>query len=82
MPYSRVASFFDFICSSHWLEEFGVTRSILVEWPRVLKPCGNLVLFYHDEQPYRKRCQETGQPYNHRHKQENCSLSGVKAGFG
>ncbi len=68
----------DFIYSSHLLEDFEDTESVLREWLRVLKPGGRLILFCPDEQIYRKYCQRTGHPYNSCHKIENFSLTYVK----
>lgn len=59
---------FDFIFSSHLLEDFEDTDSAIREWARVLKPGGNLVLYCPDEQAYRRHCQSTGQQYNEAHK--------------
>jgi predicted SAM-dependent methyltransferase len=71
----------DFVYSSHVLEDFEDTKSILTEWLRVLKPGGNLVIFCPDEQIYRKHCRATGQPYNNYHKIEAFSLAYVKTAF-
>ena len=68
----------DYIYSSHLLEDFEDTGSVLREWLRVLKPGGRLVLFCPDEQVYRKHCRETGQIYNEHHKHADFSLEKVK----
>lgn len=68
----------DYVYSSHLLEDFDDTRSVLAEWLRVLKPGGRLVLFCPDEQVYREHCRKTGQPYNHNHKHADFSLEKVK----
>lgn len=68
----------DYIFSSHLLEDFDDTETVLNEWIRVLKHGGRLVLFCPDEQRFRKHCRETGQPYNTAHKHENFSLDYVK----
>lgn len=65
----------DYVYSSHLLEDFENTETVLREWIRVLKPGGNLVIYCPDEQRYRKHCQETGQPYNQAHKIENFSYN-------
>jgi len=64
---------FDFVFSSHLLEDFENTEEVVREWGRVIKPGGNLVLYLPDEQLYRKHCRETGQTYNKHHKHENFS---------
>src|SRR5512138_3131570 len=43
----------DYVYSSHVLEDFEDTRAVLVEWLRVLRDGGNLVLFCPDEQAFR-----------------------------
>jgi SAM-dependent methyltransferase len=68
----------DYVYSSHVLEDFKNTREVLVEWLRVLKPGGNLVLFWPDEQAYREHCRLTGQPYNSQHQVPDFSLVYVK----
>ena len=68
----------DYVYSSHLLEDFEDTQSVLKEWLRVIKPGGYLVLFCPDEQKYREHCKKTGQPYNYSHKVENFSLNYVK----
>lgn len=68
----------DFIYSSHLLEDFDDTRAVLVEWLRVLKPGGRLIIFCPDEQRFRAHCARTGQPYNTQHKHAHFSLGFVK----
>jgi predicted SAM-dependent methyltransferase len=68
----------DYVYSSHLLEDFVDTESVLKEWLRVLKPGGRLVIFCPDEQIYRKHCSKTGQPYNTNHKHEDFSLEKIK----
>jgi len=68
----------DYVYSSHLLEDFADTRAVLVEWLRVLKPGGNLIIFCPDEQVYRGHCQRTGQIYNENHKHADFSLQKVK----
>ncbi|MFO0959085.1 MAG: methyltransferase domain-containing protein [Isosphaeraceae bacterium] len=67
----------DFVFSSHLLEDYGDTESVLREWLRVLKPGGKLILFCPDEQIYRRHCDATGQPYNVHHVHANFSLAFV-----
>ena len=67
----------DFVFSSHLLEDFEDTESVLREWLRVLKPGGCLVLFCPDEQVYRTHCRATGQPQNFSHKIPDFSLAYV-----
>lgn len=59
---------FDFVFSSHLLEDFEDTEEVLREWARVLKPGGNLILYCPDEPTYREHCRLSGQPHNDAHK--------------
>lgn len=68
----------DYVYSSHVLEDFPDTESVLREWLRVLKPGGRLVLFCPDEQRFRTHCARTGQPYNPHHVHADFSLQFVK----
>jgi len=68
----------DYIFSSHLLEDFQDTETVLQEWLRPLKSGGRLVIFCPDEQVYRKHCQSTGQPYNYNHVHADFSLAKVK----
>ena len=69
----------DYIYSSHLLEDFPDTETVLREWLRVLKPGGNLIIFCPDEQIYRAHCQRTGQMYNENHKHADFSLQKIKS---
>jgi predicted SAM-dependent methyltransferase len=69
----------DYVFSSHLLEDFEDTESVLREWLRVVRPGGRLVLFCPDEQRFRAHCVRTGQVYNAHHKHEHFSLGYVKA---
>ena len=64
---------FDYVFSSHLLEDFDNTEVVLKEWLRVLKSGGNLILFCPVEQIYRKHC-----PGNVHHKIENFGLEYIK----
>ena len=67
----------DYVYSSHLLEDFMDTKSILKEWLRVLKSGGYLILYCPDEKKYRKHCKKTGQTYNQNHKIDDFSLEYV-----
>lgn len=69
---------FDFVYSSHLLEDFEDTETVLREWVRVLKPGGNLVIYCPDEMVYRAHCTATGQTYNEAHKIANFNLDHVR----
>lgn len=68
----------DYVFSSHLLEDFRDTESVLREWLRVLKVGGRLVLYCPDEQRFRAHCERTGQPLNAMHVHEYFSLEHVK----
>jgi ADP-heptose:LPS heptosyltransferase/SAM-dependent methyltransferase len=59
---------FDYIYSSHLIEDFAETGPVLKEWVRVLKPGGYMVLVAPVERIYREHCSRTGQEYNTNHK--------------
>jgi len=66
------------VYSSHLLEDFTDTTSVLAEWTRVLKKDGFLILYLPDEQAYRAYCQKNGQGRNPNHKNENFNAEWVK----
>lgn len=68
----------DWVYSSHVLEDFENTCSVLEEWLRVIKPGGNLILFLPDEQTYRAHCKELGKPSNPHHIHDHFNLEHVK----
>ena len=45
-------NYFDYVFSSHCLEDFYATEGILLEWWRVLKPGGHLILYGPDPKFY------------------------------
>jgi len=69
-------SVFDYVYSSHLLEDFVYTEQIkiLEEWLRVIKVGGYLILYLPDEQIYRKHCEKLGKPRNVDHKNNKFSL--------
>ncbi len=70
----------DYVFSSHLLEDFpeGETGPVLMEWLRVIKPGGLLILYCPDEQRYRDHCRLKGQDYNKAHKVSTFGLDYVK----
>ena len=69
----------DFVYSSHALEDFQRTGDALMEWLRVIKPGGYLVLFLPDQATYAARCLVDGILPNQAHKHAEFSLEFVKA---
>lgn len=65
---------FDYVYSSHCIEDFENTAGVLQEWVRVLKPGGYLILLFPDEQKFREHCQATGQPRNLDHQHETMGV--------
>jgi predicted SAM-dependent methyltransferase len=68
----------DYVFSSHLLEDFVDTASVLREWLRVLKAGGVLVIGCPDEVRYRRYCEATGHPRNEHHIHGDFSLAKVK----
>lgn len=67
----------DWVYSSHVLEDFEDTRSVLYEWLRVVRPGGYIVLYLPDEQAYRAHCSHQCKPPNIHHIHEFFSLDFV-----
>lgn len=59
---------FDYVYTSHLIEDFEDTTKGLVEFIRILKDGGNLILVFPDQQKYEAHCRKTGQPLNTYHK--------------
>lgn len=71
-------SVLDFVYSSHLLEDFEDTTSVLVEWVRVLKPGGYLILNLPNELLFRERCKHDGTKGNNAHKHADFSSEWVE----
>lgn len=69
---------FDYVYSSHCLEDMEDTEAVLIEWLRVLKPGGKLVLLLPDQKRYERYCRATGLKPNANHKIKNFSLIYLK----
>lgn len=65
---------FDYVYSSHLIEDLPNTVEGLNKFIRVLKPGGNLILVFPDQQAYENICKKTGQPLNIHHKHPNMGL--------
>jgi predicted SAM-dependent methyltransferase len=68
----------DYVFSSHLLEDFPNTKEILIEWIRVLKPGGLLVLYLPNEKKYRETMENIGGGRNPCHQIENMNLPYIK----
>jgi ubiquinone/menaquinone biosynthesis C-methylase UbiE len=65
---------FDYVYTSHLIEDFKDTQKGLEEFIRILKPGGNLVLVFPDQAKYEKYCRRTGQPLNLYHVHKDMGL--------
>ena len=70
----------DYVYSSHLLENFDTSRMLtfLLEWIRVVKIGGHIVLYLPDEQRYRAHCLMAGANHNPAHKYEELNLEWFK----
>jgi predicted SAM-dependent methyltransferase len=59
---------FDYVYSSHCLEDFAETRQVVREWLRVVKNGGFLVLLLPDQQKYERHCRDHHLKSNPDHK--------------
>ncbi|MBU3714014.1 MAG: class I SAM-dependent methyltransferase [Ferruginibacter sp.] len=69
---------FDFVYSSHLIEDFEDTNRILIEFIRILQSGGNLILVFPDQQKYEQHCLKTGQPLNSHHVHADMGLNFIK----
>ncbi|RYF86269.1 MAG: methyltransferase domain-containing protein [Chitinophagaceae bacterium] len=67
-PIPVEADTFDYVYTSHLIEDFEETAKGLTEFIRVLKSGGNLILVFPDQPKYEAHCRKTGQPLNTYHK--------------
>lgn len=58
---------YDYVYSSHLIEDFEDTKVALIEFIRILKNGGNLILVFPDQKVYEEHCVKTGQPLNPHH---------------
>jgi ubiquinone/menaquinone biosynthesis C-methylase UbiE len=68
----------DYVYSSHLLEDFEDKKPILIEWIRVLKSGGLLILLLPDQKRYVKEAEFLKVGLNHAHKDPNFSINTVK----
>jgi SAM-dependent methyltransferase len=55
---------YDYVYSSHLIEDFPDTRIVLEDFIRILKSGGHLILVFPDQPAYALHCEQTGQPVN------------------
>jgi ubiquinone/menaquinone biosynthesis C-methylase UbiE len=58
---------YDYVYSSHLIEDFPDTKTVLEDFIRILKSGGNLILVFPDQPVYAAHCIKTGQPINPHH---------------
>ncbi len=58
---------FDYVYTSHLIEDFKDTKQALEEFIRILKPGANLILVFPDQKIYEEYCSKTGQYLNTHH---------------
>lgn len=61
----------DFVYSSHLLEDFEKWRPVLIEWTRVLKRGGYIIILVPDKEKWNYAVQHLKQPVNCAHKHES-----------
>lgn len=66
---------FDFVYSSHLIEDFADTGAALREFTRLLRNGGVLALVFPDEPTYRAHCRATGTPLNTFHVHADMGLA-------
>lgn len=66
---------FDYVYSSHLIEDFPDTAAVLKEFIRILKNGGNLILVFPDQPKYAEVCRQTGQPVNLHHVHADMGLA-------
>lgn len=71
-------NYFDYVYSSHLIEDFEDTNRILKDFCRITKSGGNIILVFPDQQVYEKHCKETGQLVNVNHIHKTMGLAFMK----
>lgn len=74
-------STFDYVYSSHLIEDFADTAAVLREFIRILKPGGNLILVFPDQYKYEAYCKKHNQPINKSHVHEDMGSNYMKQTF-
>jgi ubiquinone/menaquinone biosynthesis C-methylase UbiE len=66
-PIPVADSTYDYVYTSHLIEDFVDTNAALIEFIRILKSGGNLILVFPDQVVYHAHCIKTNQPLNPHH---------------
>lgn len=66
---------YDYVYTSHLIEDFKNTTQALEEFIRILKSGGNLILVFPDQKVYEVYCRKTGQPLNEHHVHADMGLA-------
>jgi ubiquinone/menaquinone biosynthesis C-methylase UbiE len=66
---------FDYVYTSHLIEDFTDTKQALEEFIRILKPEGTLILVFPDQKLYEEVCYKTGQSLNIHHIHKDMGLA-------
>jgi len=70
---------FDYVYTSHLIEDFTDTTKALEEFIRILRPGGSLILVFPDQPKYEAHCIKTGQPLNAYHIHKDMGLAFMQA---
>ena len=73
-PIPVADSTFDYVYTSHLIEDFVDTTATLQLFIRILKSGGTLLLAFPDQRKYEDHCRKTGQPLNMRHIHKDMGL--------
>lgn len=65
---------YDYVYSSHLIEDFPDTKATLEEFIRILKNGGNLILVFPNQKLYEEYCMKTGQTLNPHHVHKDMGL--------
>ncbi|MDI9358101.1 MAG: methyltransferase domain-containing protein [Phycisphaerales bacterium] len=74
-PIPVTDNYYDYVYSSHLIEDFEDTAKGLKEFIRILKPNGNLILVFPDQKVYEAHAQAKNEPTNPHHKHADMGLS-------
>ena len=68
-------NYFDYVYSSHLIEDFEDTGRVLWDFIRITKGGGNVILVFPDQPKYEAVCNQTGQPLNQYHVHKNMGFN-------